>query len=82
MQANGTTITQGQHILAVYKIDHKKYDKTVANCYLELPATVAELQGAKPSIGGLTLLPKDQLSIGVNLCSTKLTQSGKWGTYN
>ncbi|KMZ05390.1 dedicator of cytokinesis protein 1 isoform X1 [Drosophila simulans] len=75
MQANGTTITQGQHILAVYKIDHKKYDKTVANCYLELPATVAELQGAKPSIGGLTLLPKDQLSIGVNLCSTKLTQS-------
>lgn len=75
MQANGTTIPQGQHVLAVYKIDHKKYDKTVANCYMELPATVAELQGAKPSISGLSLLPKDQLSIGVNLCSTKLTQS-------
>ncbi|XP_070136941.1 dedicator of cytokinesis protein 1 isoform X2 [Drosophila bipectinata] len=75
MQANGTTIPQGQHILAVYKIDHKKYDKTVANCYLELPSTTAEIQGAKPSIGGLSLLPKDHLSIGVNLCSTKLTQS-------
>ncbi|KAH8388441.1 hypothetical protein KR093_006384, partial [Drosophila rubida] len=75
MQANGTTIPQGQHILAVYKIDHKKYDKTVANCYMELPATTAELMGTKPSIGGLSLLPKDQLSICVNLCSTKLTQS-------
>ncbi|KAH8264463.1 hypothetical protein KR038_008866, partial [Drosophila bunnanda] len=75
MQSNGTTIPQGQHILAVYKIDHKKYDKTVANSYMELPATVAELQGTKPSTSGLSLLPKDQLSIGVNLCSTKLTQS-------
>ncbi|XP_068155287.1 dedicator of cytokinesis protein 1 isoform X1 [Drosophila tropicalis] len=75
MQANGTTIPQGQHVLAVYKIDHKKYDKTVANSYMELPATTAELQGTKPSISGLSLLPKDQLTIGVNLCSTKLTQS-------
>ncbi|KAH8278766.1 hypothetical protein KR018_008948, partial [Drosophila ironensis] len=75
MQSNGTTIPQGQHVLAVYKIDHKKYDKTVVNCYMGLPSTVAELQGAKPSIGGLSLLPKDQLFIGVNLCSTKLTQS-------
>uniref|UniRef100_A0A1I8NGF6 Signaling protein n=1 Tax=Musca domestica TaxID=7370 RepID=A0A1I8NGF6_MUSDO len=76
MQDNGTTITQGQHILAVYKIDHKKLDKNNSNnVYLELPATVNELQGAKPSNGGFTLLPKDQMVIGVNLCSTKLTQS-------
>ncbi|XP_034662928.1 dedicator of cytokinesis protein 1 isoform X1 [Drosophila subobscura] len=75
MQANGTTITQGQHVLAVYKIDHKKYDKSEANCYMELPSTLAELQGTKPSNNAMTLLPKDQLTIGVNLCSTKLTQS-------
>ncbi|XP_017848453.1 dedicator of cytokinesis protein 1 isoform X2 [Drosophila busckii] len=75
MQANGTTIPQGQHVLAVYKIDHKKHDKSMANSYMELPATTAELLGTKPSISGLTLLPKDQLTIGVNLCSTKLTQS-------
>ncbi|EDV94993.1 dedicator of cytokinesis protein 1 isoform X2 [Drosophila grimshawi] len=75
MQANGTTITQGQHILAVYKIDPKKYDKLVAKSYLELPATKAELLGTKPPTGGLSLLPKDQLCIDVNLCSTKLTQS-------
>ncbi|XP_023175587.2 dedicator of cytokinesis protein 1 isoform X3 [Drosophila hydei] len=75
MQANGTTIPQGQHVLAVYKIDHKKFDKTVANSYMELPATTAELMGTKPSITGLSLLPKDQFTIDVNLCSTKLTQS-------
>lgn len=44
---------------------------------MELPATISELQGSKPSTAGLTLLPKDQMIIGVNLCSTKLTQSGK-----
>lgn len=77
MQANGTTIPQGQHVLAVYKIDHKKYDKSVANSYMELPATTAELMGARPSMSGLSLQHKDQLSICVNLCSTKLTQSGK-----
>ncbi|XP_054081200.1 dedicator of cytokinesis protein 1 isoform X2 [Zeugodacus cucurbitae] len=75
MQDNGTTILQGQHNLAVYKMDHKKYDKNNANVYMELPATVGELQGAKPSLGGLSLFPKDQLTICVNLCSTKLTQS-------
>ncbi|XP_067619455.1 dedicator of cytokinesis protein 1 isoform X2 [Eurosta solidaginis] len=75
MQDNGTTILQGQHILSVYKIDHKKYDKNNANIYMDLPATVGELQGTKPSLGGLSLLPKDQLTICVNLCSTKLTQS-------
>ncbi|XP_030369556.1 dedicator of cytokinesis protein 1 isoform X2 [Scaptodrosophila lebanonensis] len=74
MQANGTTIPQGQHVLAVYKVDHKKYDKTAAS-YMDLPATTAELQGTKPSTTGLSLLPKDQLTIDVNLCSTKLTQS-------
>ncbi|XP_037945652.1 dedicator of cytokinesis protein 1-like isoform X2 [Teleopsis dalmanni] len=75
MQDNGTTITQGLHNLAVYKIDHKKFDKTNANSYMELPATIIELQGTKPSITGLNLLPKDQCTICVNLCSTKLTQS-------
>ncbi|XP_004537877.1 dedicator of cytokinesis protein 1 isoform X3 [Ceratitis capitata] len=75
MQDNGTTILQGQHVLTVYKIDHKKYDKNNANVYLELPATIGELQGTKPSAGGLSLFPKDQLTICVNLCSTKLTQS-------
>lgn len=77
MQANGTTIPQGQHVLAVYKIDHKKYDKSVANSYMELPSTTAELMGTRPSMSGLSLQHKDQLSICVNLCSTKLTQSGK-----
>lgn len=44
---------------------------------MELPATIAELQGTKPSVAGLVLLSKDQLTIDINLCSTKLTQSGK-----
>lgn len=75
-------LQQGQHILAVYKIDHKKLDKTnFLNTYMDLPATVAELQGTKPSVTGLVLLPKDQLIIDVNLCSTKLTQSGKLSKY-
>lgn len=44
---------------------------------MHLPATVNELQGVKPSVTGLVLLPKDQLIIDINLCSTKLTQSGR-----
>ncbi|XP_055923008.1 dedicator of cytokinesis protein 1 isoform X2 [Eupeodes corollae] len=76
MQNNGTTITQGQHNLIVYKIDHKKFDKNCIISYMDLPSTVSELQpGTKPSTLGLTLLSKDSVSIGVNLCSTKLTQS-------
>ncbi|XP_055851030.1 dedicator of cytokinesis protein 1 isoform X1 [Episyrphus balteatus] len=76
MQDNGTTITQGQHNLIVYKIDHKKFDKNVIISYMDLPSTVSEIpSGTKPSTLGLTLLSKDSVSIGVNLCSTKLTQS-------
>lgn len=59
-------------------MDHKKYDKKNANVYMELPSTVGELQGTKPSLGGLSLFPKDQFTICVNLCSTKLTQSGNY----
>jgi dedicator of cytokinesis protein 1 len=63
------------HKLLVYKIDYKKYDKDTQYNYLQLPSFKHEVaNSSKPSAAGYSLFSKDSLSIGTNLCSTKLTQ--------
>lgn len=80
MQDNGTTLQHKCHQLIVYKIDHKKYDKDTQSCYLDLPSRTFELAAnLKPSAGGLSFSSKDSFNILTNLCSTKLTQDGKYG---
>lgn len=77
MQENGTTLTDTQHELLVYKIDHRKLDENDIS-YLTLPSTradLAEYGSNKPSAPGLTINSKDSLLIGTCLCSTKLTQN-------
>lgn len=79
MQDNGTTLQHKSHQLVVYKIDHKKYDSENIACYLNLPSRHFELvTNPKPSANGLSLNAKDSFLIETNLCSTKLTQDGKW----
>lgn len=79
MQDNGTTLQHKCHQLIVYKIDHKKYDKDTQLCYLSLPSRTFEIpSNTKPSAAGLTMSSKDLFVIETNLCSTKLTQDGKY----
>jgi C2 domain in Dock180 and Zizimin proteins len=78
MQHNGTTLPDSTHDLLVYKVDHKKFDERDID-YLKLPSTKSELvDGQKPSVNGLSLSTKDTLVITTNVCSTKLTQNGKY----
>lgn len=71
---NGTTLQQGNHILVVYKIDHKKLEGNQFN-YYTLPSRQFELiTTPKPQAPGFSLLHKDSFKIDINLCSTKLTQ--------
>ncbi|KAL7025418.1 hypothetical protein ACKWTF_013468 [Chironomus riparius] len=86
-QDNGTTLQQGTHQLVVYKLDHKKMDSNTQFNYYSLPSQSFELLATpKPSAPGFTLANKDNYTIDINLCSTKLTQDVdllgllKWST--
>lgn len=80
MQENGVTLPDAMHNLIVYKIDYKKFDETGLD-YFKLPCFASELkENSKPSLGGLTGSSKDCFNISTNICSTKLTQNGKFYT--
>lgn len=77
MQDNGTTLPDNYHDLAVYKLDHKKFDEDALE-YFNLPSTIAELKDhPKRHTGGMSFSTKDSFRISSNICSTKLTQNGK-----
>ncbi|XP_021694044.1 dedicator of cytokinesis protein 1 isoform X4 [Aedes aegypti] len=73
MNDDGTTLQHKRHQLALYKIDHKKFDQDTQYNYLQLPALPVE-SNLKPSISGFSLA-KGNFTIETNLCSTKLTQN-------
>lgn len=78
MQENGTTLKDTNHSLLVYKIDYKKFDENNVD-YFKLPSTSAELKDdQKVQVPGLILSKRDIFSIATNVCSTKLTQNGKY----
>lgn len=78
MQDNGTTLPDARHQLAVYKLDHKKFDDEGIE-YFNLPSTIAETKDSpKRHLGGLTFSTKDSFFISSNICSTKLTQNGNY----
>lgn len=74
-QENGTIIQNGTTKLLVYKIDDKKSDTISSYNYHSLPSRPDEMFTPPKPINGLTLLQKDSFSIGINFCSTKLTQN-------
>lgn len=78
MAKNETAIQQGEHNLAVYKID-KKLDESMSHKYLSLPSrfNVANSATEKPSTLGFVFVPKDSFIVKTNLCSTRLTQDAK-----
>ncbi|XP_014661425.1 PREDICTED: dedicator of cytokinesis protein 1-like [Priapulus caudatus] len=83
MQANGTTLLDGNHELLVYKIEHKKSIDMLN--YLVVPGTrqEAELSGNQygsqvalsKNSSGLTYSSKDSFTISTTVCSTKLTHN-------
>ncbi|XP_063703271.1 dedicator of cytokinesis protein 1 isoform X2 [Culicoides brevitarsis] len=75
MAEDETAIQQGEHSLAVYKID-KKIDDSMMRNYLTLPTKV-DPAAEKPSTQGFSFQPKDSFYVKTNLCSTRLTQDRK-----
>lgn len=84
MQDNGTTLQHKCHQLIVYKIDkNKKYDKDIEYNYLNLPSMNTfdtKINTQKLSSPPYSVSQKDSFIIETNLCSTKLTQDGKFST--
>lgn len=78
MQDVGTTLTDNDHALVVYKIDHKKFND-FATDYFQVPSTVEEFKSSnnKITVPGLFYTGKESFVIRSNICSTKLTQNGK-----
>lgn len=78
MQENGTTLRDARHHLVVYKVDYKKFDEKSLD-YFKLLSIASETKdtGPKTQVAGLTP-SKDVFIISSNICSTKLTQNGKF----
>ncbi|KAK9692481.1 DHR-2, Lobe A [Popillia japonica] len=76
MQDVGTTLKDNEHVLAVYKIDHKKFNDFSID-YFQLPSTMDELKMSinKVQAPGLFYTGKESFVIRSNICSTKLTQN-------
>lgn len=77
MQDVGTTLTDNEHCLVVYKIDYKKFNDHSID-YYQLPSTMLELRSCnnKVQVPGLFNTGKESFIIRSNICSTKLTQNG------
>uniref|UniRef100_A0A8D2LJM2 Dedicator of cytokinesis 5 n=1 Tax=Varanus komodoensis TaxID=61221 RepID=A0A8D2LJM2_VARKO len=86
MNADGTTLRDGRHNLIVYKGENKKMED--AKFYLSLPATKVEMEDreglpAKHHTANFTPTKdstKDSFQIATLICSTKLTQNGRFDT--
>ena len=77
MEADETTIKDGEHVLCLYKCeDPNKLDNP--SVYLPLPSKTSQI-AATDSITmsqGFVRSSKESLTVKTRLCSTKLTQNG------
>uniref|UniRef100_A0A670YQ17 C2 DOCK-type domain-containing protein n=1 Tax=Pseudonaja textilis TaxID=8673 RepID=A0A670YQ17_PSETE len=84
MNVDGTTLQDGRHNLVVYKGENKKMED--AKFYLTLPSTKMEVEDrdgvvSKQHTANFTLnkdSTKDSFQIATLICSTKLTQNGRF----
>ena len=77
MQDNGTTVSNTEHDLILYKIDSKKWSEDDVS-YLKFNWKRIEGEEiTKVWTNGLAPTNKDSFSIATTFCSTKLTQNGK-----
>lgn len=80
MSKDETAIQQGDHNLAVYRIDKKIDSDAMMHNYLTLPTkynTTDNPTGEKPSSQGFSFMSKDSFVVRTNLCSTRLTQDAQ-----
>uniref|UniRef100_A0A336MXM4 CSON008790 protein n=1 Tax=Culicoides sonorensis TaxID=179676 RepID=A0A336MXM4_CULSO len=79
MDADETAIQQGEHSLAVYKIDKKADIGSMLHNYIDLPTENSQANALpeKPSAPGFAFMPKDSFIVKTNLCSTRLTQDAQ-----
>ena len=78
MEADETTIKDGDHILCLYKCEDS-YRLKDANVYLPLPSKLSQIPSSDNQITlsqGFVRSIKENVTVKTRLCSTKLTQNG------
>ena len=78
MEADETTIKDGEHILCLYKCEDS-YRLKDANVYLSLPSKLSQIPSSDSQITlsqGFVRSMKENVTVKTRLCSTKLTQNG------
>ena len=79
MDADETTIKDGDHVLCLYKCEDS-YRLKDANVYLTLPSKLSQVPVSESQITlsqGFVRSIKENITVKTKLCSTKLTQNGK-----
>lgn len=76
MDKDGAAVQDGLHELFIYKCEDPQ---KLENCgYLSLPAYSKDMEGNHEITGSFSRSHKEVVTIKTLLCSTKLTQNGKF----
>ena len=78
MSKNGATLKDSTHELYIYKCEDKS--KMNPEQYLKLPSNTYDTIETNTSSSGYSRSSKEVFHITTLLCSTKLTQNGKFQT--
>ena len=79
MDADETTIKDGDHVLCLYKCEDS-YRLKDANVYLTLPSKLSQVPASESQITlsqGFVRSIRENITVKTKLCSTKLTQNGE-----
>ena len=79
MDADETTIKDGDHVLCLYKCEDS-YRLKDANVYLSLPSKLSQVPASESQITlsqGFVRSIRENITVKTKLCSTKLTQNGE-----
>ena len=80
MDADETTIKDGDHVLCLYKCEDD-YRLKDANVYLSLPSKLSQIPASENQITlsqGFVRSIRENVTVKTRLCSTKLTQNGEY----